>query len=85
MKKFKLSLEELKVNSFETGKNNSEKGTVKGLLPETTQCSKPDQESCGGECGETEYATCGATCFIGSCNPDDDTCGMQTCQYSCNC
>lgn len=39
MKKIKLDLDQLKVNSFETSKTNSKSGTVKGNIPTMEGCT----------------------------------------------
>ena len=86
MKKFKLEITDLKVDSFETAKKNSPKGTVNGLLPNTFNCSngctaEPGNESCGGTCGNSDYGTCYDTCW-GPCgvtnNPEEPSC-FHTC------
>ena len=87
MKKLKLNLGDLKVESFETSsekRNNA--GTVKGFHP-TPYCTE------GGtncpECNETEDITCGLnpTCWescFGTCVTCDPTCGT-TCANTCDC
>ena len=66
MKKLKLNLDELKVESFETTpsgfKNN---GTVLGFLKETAPSAASNCDGCGGT--PTQYVTCRIpTCVEGT-------------------
>lgn len=65
MKKFKLDLNQLEVDSFETAKTNSEKGTIKGFLPTRTEndftmisCYDP---TCADSCYESCVSNCQST------------------------
>ena len=74
MKKLRLDLDELAVESFDTQKDAREKGTVVG-----------EQCSCGGTC--YPEATCPQTCAYTCDDPtcaytcDDATCAGLTCNY----
>jgi hypothetical protein len=61
MRKLKLELEELSVESFDTAQETEERGTVHGNYV-TQFCSGANGftcfESCGGSCADT----CGASC-----------------------
>ena len=91
MKKLKLNLDELKVESFVIGGSfQVEKGTVRGNIqpdrPATAQpgcisqvqtvgCATCDY-SCGGTCQTCPNPTCNNTCYF--------TCaGQPTCDLSC--
>jgi hypothetical protein len=91
MKKLKLNLEDLKVESFETSINQKKRiGTIKGFAPPFTetnciQCEPTEQVecptlSCGGTCPNTCLNTCAATC--------PDTCPVSciftACGDTCN-
>jgi len=82
MRKLKLELEELSVESFETAGEAEERGTVRGnSFPTrfaqciTNACSGADGVTCDETCGYTCYATCGETCGANSC----DGCITYTC------
>ena len=95
MKKLKLNLEDLKVESFQTTPEaeGSEEGTVFGFGEHTgqTYCDAPcfpticnentcNGFTCGGTCSNTCLATCSYTC--------GSTCGStcsQTCGSTCTC
>jgi hypothetical protein len=80
MRKLKLQLEDLMIDSFTTTPAEKAKGTVFGEQCTCyTACTCPGcptcYASCGGSCDATCNGTCGATC--------DWSCG-GTCEYSCN-
>lgn len=87
MRKLKLDLEELAVESFATTPEpRREGGTVFGQEQCTcyTQCTCPGcptcDASCNGTCGGTCEASCNGTCV--------NTCGAScgdTCGYTCDC
>lgn len=56
MKKLRLELEDVRIESFETSSVRAEKGTVFG----EQQWSRPGQASCNGD--ETCANTCGPVC-----------------------
>lgn len=64
MRKLKLEMDELRVESFQTERPREREGTVVGHYP-TPQCSGEDGYTCDYSCGG-QYASCVATC--GSCN-----------------
>ena len=74
MKKLKLNMDELKVESFETSTIESQKnGTVKGFATqEVTRCFVCT------EIGDT----CDSTC-IGTCDPTCPNTCVNTCQLTC--
>jgi hypothetical protein len=88
MKKLKLNLDDLQVESFETTPASAtQRGTVHGYRPYTDTCGTPctAHPQCTAECGgqgDTDYVCtndCGTdSCDCGSqgfsCNPDDHTC-----------
>jgi hypothetical protein len=86
MKKFKLQLDDLLIDSFSTTPARKGKGTVYGeqcTCP--TACTCPGcptcDASCNGSCGGASCInTCAASCY-GTC---DASCG-GTCDYTCDC
>jgi hypothetical protein len=80
MKKLKLDLEDLAVESFATTPEpRAEGGTVFGQQCTCyTQCTCPGCPTCDASCNGTCGGTCGGTCDA-SCN---GTCG-GSCDYSC--
>jgi hypothetical protein len=81
MKKLRLQLEDLHIDSFTTTPPERPKGTVFGEQCTCwTQCTCPGcptcDASCNGTCGGSCNGSCGATC--------DGSCG-GTCDWSCNC
>ncbi|MGD8778123.1 MAG: pinensin family lanthipeptide [Ignavibacteria bacterium] len=87
MKKLKLNLEDLKVESFEISKSRNTLGTIKG------QAQGSHTVSVGCDTGEylsCEYPTCDCdpTMVICTCPPDTQaiTCvGNETCDYPWSC
>lgn len=82
MKKLKLDLDNLRVDSFDTtpAEGNGGRGTVFGHA-ESFQYGCTDGascDSCAGSCG-----TCEASC-CGTCNTCYTNCGTCPCDYSCN-
>jgi hypothetical protein len=78
MKKLRLELDRLAVESFATGEKTISSGTVRGFVTTTTQPVGDTQESCDATCGgnATIYITCGVSCY--SCNMTPD-CSQCTC------
>lgn len=74
MKKIRLSLSELKVDSFETIKQPKNIGTIKGNLTAT------ESPQCKSEYDCNTYKTCDATC-LDLCDPPPSN---NTCDISCN-
>lgn len=78
MKKLRLELENLAVESFDTSAGDRPRGTVVG-----EQCTCPGAQTCAATC----YLTCDdASCPGGqSCGGQSclDTCGHVTCDYTC--
>jgi hypothetical protein len=80
MKKLRLRLDDLRVDSFRTTEAQKVRGTVLGHFPLTaaTACTCPgintcDFASCGGTCAWAE--TCAAPCTQPSgCGPNPDGC-----------
>ncbi|MCG8454976.1 MAG: pinensin family lanthipeptide [Holophagales bacterium] len=97
MKKLKLDLDDLKVESFETTPETGEeaKGTVYGYITQDLTicdgCNDPTNQNtcastCGSTCGNTCGSTCGTTCASTCGNTCGATCGCGglTCQPDCN-
>ena len=84
MKKLKLHLEDLLIDSFTTTPAEKPKGTVFGEQCTCyTQCTCPGCPTCDASCNGTCNASCNGTCDA-SCN---GTCGAScyaTCGYSCD-
>jgi hypothetical protein len=85
MKKMKLNLEQLAVDSFDTSAAPEKRGTVFGeqcTCP--TNCTCPGcptcYESCNGTCGDSCYGTCAGQW---SCDPTCDSCYYTQCAQSC--
>ena len=87
MKKFKLELDALEVDTFATLAEATPKvGTVHGYRPTIDEgtCNEP---SCNGGpiCGqETWDQTCPASCAYTCANTCDDPTCAQTCAYTCD-
>jgi hypothetical protein len=82
MKKLKLDLEDLSVESFATTPEpRAEGGTVFGQQCTCyTQCTCPGCPTCDASCNGSCVNTCAASCN-GSCvNTCGDTCGGYTCE-----
>jgi hypothetical protein len=82
MRKLKLDLEDLAVESFATtAEPRRESGTVFGQQCTCyTQCTCPGCPTCDASCNGTCGGTCGASCN-GTCG---DTCNCPTADYTCN-
>ena len=77
MKKLKLQLDDLLVDTFYTSGGQKEKGTVFGEQCTCyTQCTCPGCPTCNASCNGTCNASCNGSC--------DASCG-GTCDYSCGC
>jgi hypothetical protein len=86
MKKIRLDLDTLSVDSFNTTTTPEERGTVQGHIPPDTYwryCSDGitcvdscEYESCNGTCAATDCGTCAAT-QCGTCN--DPSCCPTYC------
>ena len=77
MRKLKLELDELSVESFEVAEKAEERGTVHGNVFMTQFCTGANGVTCGESCG-----TCVGTCVNESC----DTCvdlSCDTCNSGC--
>ncbi|HYR09772.1 MAG TPA: hypothetical protein VEQ60_18495 [Longimicrobium sp.] len=88
MKKMKLSLEQLAVDSFDTSAAPAKRGTVFGeqcTCP--TNCTCPCMGTCAESCNGTcdYHYTCPATCYGGTCEHTcEQTCpALHTCDLSC--
>jgi hypothetical protein len=77
MKKLKLHLDELRIDSFDTTAPQNARGTVFGEQCTCyTQCTCPGCPTCDASCNGTCDASCNGTC--------DASCGNNTCYASCN-
>ncbi|HEX8318933.1 hypothetical protein [Longimicrobium sp.] len=75
MKKLRLQLEDLRIDSFSTTPVEKEKGTVFGeQCTCNTACSCPGCPTCDASCNGTCAATCDASCN-GTCDYSCNTCG----------
>ena len=90
MKKLKLNLDEIKVESFETNPIQSKIGTVMGHLPESAFCNSEETcNNCGGGTGTNVpacsdvFCTQGAHCPTGQGWPSCYVTGCGTCQTDC--
>lgn len=96
MRKLKLRLDDLRVDTFQTTAVRREKGTVFGeQCTCNTQCTCPGCPTCYASCNGTCDASCNGTC-VASCNCGgadtvyDDTCydtcaaSCVSCQFSCD-
>lgn len=81
----KLKLNELKVESFETGFPKKENGTVKGQCD--INSTKPHTEARTCRDCHTDDDTCGGTCYNTCFCPQETTLCIQpmTIGYSCEC
>jgi len=94
MRKLKLSLDSLQVESFHANESDSLRGTVPGHSGATQHadescfgtcvsfCTRDGScDTCAGSCNGTCYNTCGATCYA-TCNCPPGTgateCGCAT-------
>jgi hypothetical protein len=95
MRKLKLQLEDLRIDSFQTTPAEKPKGTVFGEQCTCyTNCTCPGCPTCDASCNGTCDASCNGTCDA-SCNGTCDatcldcgtffgaTCG-NSCDYSCD-
>ena len=79
MRKLKLQLEDLQIDSFTTEPVRREKGTVFGEQCTCyTACTCPGCPTCDVSCNGTCDASCNGTCGTG-----DASCG-GTCDYTCD-
>ena len=78
MKKFKLELDDLRIDSFSTTPAQTPKGTVFGEQCTCyTNCTCPGCPTCDASCNGTCNASCNGTCAT-TCG-----CGGDTVDYSC--
>ena len=85
MKKMKLNLEALAVDSFDTTRTAVRDGTVFGeQCTCATNCTCPGcptcHESCNGTCGDSCYGTCAGQ---NTCDATCDSCYHTQCANSC--
>ncbi|MGD8778115.1 MAG: hypothetical protein PVH88_04050 [Ignavibacteria bacterium] len=73
MKKLKLNMEDLKIESFETSSKIKRQGTAFGHLPPTEAPTNCEGPTCYG--GDTCEVSCNyPTCPEWHCDPSNDTC-----------
>ncbi len=85
MKKLKLHLDDLRIDSFSTTSAAKPRGTVFGEQCTCyTQCTCPGCPTCDASCNGTCGATCDASCN-GTCDGCtwEASCGGNTCDYTC--
>jgi len=84
MKKLKLQLEDLRIDSFQTTPAEKPKGTVFGEQCTCyTQCTCPGCPTCDASCNGTCEASCNGTCDA-SCNGTCAPSAAGTCGNSCD-
>ncbi len=87
MKKLKLNLEDLKVESFETSSKSINKGTVHGNGDTVVDRTCEEYHTCGGQnsCDPTNCPGCHVTNYTqcGTCPTDNPTCDDNTCWVDC--
>ena len=96
MKKLKLHLEDLRIDSFHTTPSEKPRGTVFGEQCTCwTACGQntcPGCPTCDASCNGTCYASCNGSCAAtcdASCNGTcdgctwDASCGGNSCDYTC--
>ena len=77
MRKLRLQLEDLRIDSFTTTSSQKEKGTVFGeQCTCQTACSCPGCPTCDASCNGTCGGTCDASCN-GTCDWSCETCGAS--------
>ena len=82
MKKFKLQLDDLRIDSFSTTPAQAPKGTVFGEQCTCyTNCTCPGFPTCDASCNGTCDASCNGTCD-GTCDCTGDTMD-QSCAGTC--
>jgi hypothetical protein len=75
MKKLKLELDDIRVDSFELGKESG-RGTVRancaccGCCPCCCTCCCTCDPSCGDTCYDSCGGTCDVSCFYDNCSAD---------------
>ena len=87
MRKLRLDLEHLSVESFDTTRAKPGSGTVYGEQCTCyTACTCPGcptcDASCNGTCGDTCAASCGGTCAGATCAERCATGEPDTCVYT---
>ena len=78
MRKLKLDLDELRVDTFETARENDRSGTVLGNMPFEMPASDDSNCGCGGSDPNSGYQTCPCTLRY-SCNGSCDVCTVVEC------
>ncbi|MFL5387061.1 MAG: hypothetical protein ACJ8GN_31590 [Longimicrobiaceae bacterium] len=80
MKKLKLELEDIQVDSFELGKESG-RGTIRancaccGCCPCCCTCCCTCDPSCGDTCYDSCGGTCDVSCFYDDCSANETACG----------
>jgi hypothetical protein len=76
MKKLKLDMDALVVESFEAGEARERTGTVRGHGPLSQGCPVPftvkNDSEIEGSCGLECTGTCEYTCYVGGCLRETD-------------
>jgi hypothetical protein len=87
MKKFRLELDDLRIDSFSTTPAQAPKGTVFGEQCTCyTNCTCPGCPTCDASCNGTCDASCNGTCYTGCRCPVETDYGScaGTCDGSCD-
>jgi hypothetical protein len=83
MKKLRLQLEDLQIDSFQTTPAEKPKGTVFGEQCTCyTQCTCPGCPTCDASCNGTCDASCNGTCNCSGATCDASCYG--TCEWTCD-
>lgn len=85
MRKLKLELDDIQVESFETNRLEAERGTVRGHVsianPCTGQCDTVNDATCDPEAGCTNTAAGDYTCIATNCADQCSTGVWCSCDY----
>lgn len=80
MRKQRLRLDDLTVQSFSTGSGMQSQGTVRARAATEETCR--GQATCGGG-GDTCWDSCDGVCGSYYCATNGASCGAETCIWSC--
>lgn len=83
MKKLRLEIDELQVESFSTAADPEQRGTVFGRATHVSPCEPTAYSRCWGLCGEeTDGTFCGGGGFTDICDTEYTNCGDRSCNAS---
>ena len=85
MKKLRLEVDDLRVESFVVADSGDQKGTVHAHV--SCRCTNAQGGTCGGGASCNGGATCDTDCsgvtYVDSCPCDPETAYAPSCDYSC--